>query len=269
MRFPRHLSQHPGGFVIARGKLSRLVPIENAAMAERSVIQWDKDDLDALGLLKVDILALGMLSMIRRALELIVASSAANVSSAGHSGGRPGHLRNDLPRRYGRRVPDRKPRADEHAAAPAAANLLRPGDRSGDRAPGTDPGRHGASLSAAPAGTGSQWRIRARQFEQALERTLGVPIFQEQVMQIAMLAAGFSAGEADQLRRAMAAWKRKGGLGQFQDKLVTGHARATATTGNSPTHLPARSRALPNTASRKAMRPASRCWPMPALAQVP
>ena len=159
--FPRHLSQHPGGFVIAQGKLSRLVPIENAAMADRSVIQWDKDDLEELGLLKVDVLALGMLSALRRTLELVGAAARHGVLDAGHPGRRPGHLRHDLRGRHHRRVPDRIARANEHAAAHAAAHLLRPGDRSGGGAPGPDPGRHGASVPAAPPGPGSRSTTRS------------------------------------------------------------------------------------------------------------
>ena len=112
--FPRHLSQHVGGFVISRGPLAELVPIENAAMPERTVIQWDKDDLEALGLLKVDVLALGMLTAIRKALEMI---GIADARSAGR--GSRG-LRHDPEGRHHRRVPDRVARADEHAAAPAA-----------------------------------------------------------------------------------------------------------------------------------------------------
>ena len=147
--FPRHLSQHVGGFVIAEGLLEELVPIENAAMAERTVIQWDKDDLDALGLLKVDVLALGMLSAIRRCFDLIAGfGGTAQLDACGRAGGGPEGLRHDLPRRHGGRVPDRIARADVDAAAPAAALLLRPGDRGRDRASRSDPGRHGASVPA-------------------------------------------------------------------------------------------------------------------------
>ena len=177
--FPRHLSQHSGGFVIARDKLSRMVPIETAAMkipgewserlhgdrpeserwwrsALRRVIQWDKDDLESLGLLKVDVLALGMLTALRRSLDFINAwhRHVAGELQRHPSRGR-GHLRDDLPRRHGGRVPDRKPRSDEHAAAAAAAQALRPGDRGRDRAAGADPGRHGASVPEAPAGAGT------------------------------------------------------------------------------------------------------------------
>ena len=119
--FPRHLSQHVGGFVISGEPLSALVPIENAAMAERTVIQWDKDDLESLGLLKVDVLALGMLTALRRCFDLIERYRGARLSHAGHSAQGYGHLRHDLPRRDRRRIPDRIARADEHAAASAAA----------------------------------------------------------------------------------------------------------------------------------------------------
>jgi error-prone DNA polymerase len=138
--FPRHLSQHSGGFVISRDLLSRLVPVENAAMPRRSVIQWDKDDLEALGLLKVDVLALGMLSAIRRALGLIDR----------YRGSRSGRLRHDPARRHNRRIPDRIARADVHAAAIEARQILRSGDRGRDRAPGSHPGGHGPPVSAAP-----------------------------------------------------------------------------------------------------------------------
>ena len=138
--------------------------------------------------------------------------------------------------RHRRRVPDRIARADEHAAAPAAAQVLRPGDRSGDRAAGADPGRRGSSLPAPAAGTRTR-HLSERRLEEALERTLGVPIFQEQVMQVAMLAAGFTAGEADQLRRAMAAWKRKGGLEKYYDRIVNGMTGARLRAGLRRRHL--------------------------------
>jgi error-prone DNA polymerase len=120
--FPRHLSQHPGGFVIARDQLARLVPVENAAMEGRSVIQWDKDDLDTLGLLKVDLLALGMLSAIRRALDFVrVKRGEARFHHAAGAAGRHRHLRHAVPRRQRGHLPGREPGADEHAAAPEAA----------------------------------------------------------------------------------------------------------------------------------------------------
>ena len=221
MGFPRHLSQHPGGFVISRGRLSRLVPIENAAMAQRSVVQWDKDDLDALGLLKVDILALGMLSVIRRALDL-----------AAERRGEPFELQ-DIPaedpdtyrmisradtvgvfqiesRAQMTMLPRMKPRTFYDLVIEVA--IIRPGPIQGGMIHPYLRRRQGLEPVEYPSAA----------MEQALSRTLGVPIFQEQVMQIAMLAGGFSPGEADQLRRAMAAWKRKGGLEKFEGKLIAG-----------------------------------------------
>jgi len=218
--FPRHLSQHVGGFVIAQDKLSRLVPIENAAMAERSVIQWDKDDLEELGLLKVDVLALGMLSALRRALDLI---------SARH--GIPMTLQ-DVPaedsatydmmeladtigvfqiesRAQMSMLPRMKPRVFYDLVIEVA--IVRPGPIQGGMVHPYLQRRTGAQPVDYPPG-----------LEQALGRTLGIPIFQEQVMQVAMIAAGFTPGEADELRRAMAAWKRKGGVSKYHDRIVSG-----------------------------------------------
>ncbi|MBK4734599.1 error-prone DNA polymerase [Noviherbaspirillum pedocola] len=219
--FPRHLSQHPGGFVIARGLLSRLVPIENAAMENRSVVQWDKDDLDALGLLKVDILGLGMLSVIRRALDFVAQRR-----------GEPFELQ-DIPaedpetyrmisradtigvfqiesRAQMTMLPRLQPRTFYDLVIEVA--LIRPGPIQGGMIHPYLRRRQGLEAIDYPSPA----------MRQALERTLGVPIFQEQVMQIAMLAAGFTAGEADQLRRAMAAWRRRGGLERFEGKLIDG-----------------------------------------------
>jgi error-prone DNA polymerase len=217
--FPRHLSQHPGGFVIARGPLAQLVPIENAAMAGRSVIQWDKDDLDALGLLKVDILALGMLTALRRSLELI-----------GHKLGRRFELQ-DVPsedrttydmicradtvgvfqiesRAQMSMLPRLKPQVFYDLVIEVA--IVRPGPIQGGMVHPYLRRRDGLEPVTYPK----------PEIEEALSRTKGVPIFQEQVMQLAVLAADFTPGEADSLRRGMAAWKRKGGLGPFHERLV-------------------------------------------------
>jgi error-prone DNA polymerase len=137
--------------------------------------------------------------------------------------------------------------------------LLRPGDRGRHRAPRPHPGRHGAPLPAPPPGAGAGGRYPQEALREALERTLGVPIFQEQVMQIAMLAAGFSAGEADSLRRSMAAWKRKGGVHKFHDRIVGGMVER-GYTEHSRKASSARSKASANTASPKATPPALRCW---------
>ncbi|HWJ95783.1 MAG TPA: error-prone DNA polymerase, partial [Telluria sp.] len=219
--FPRHLSQHPGGFVIAKGKLSRLVPVENATMAERSVIQWDKDDLEELGLMKVDVLALGMLSMLRRGLELvsarrgtafemqdIPADDAATydmICKADTVGVFQIESRAQmsmLPRMLPRRFYDLVIEVAVVRPGPIQGGMVHPYLR---RRQGLEPVHY-----------------PSEEMKLALERTLGVPIFQEQVMQVAILGAGFTPGEADQLRRAMAAWKRKGGLQQYYDRIVRG-----------------------------------------------
>ncbi|MCO5105674.1 MAG: error-prone DNA polymerase [Burkholderiaceae bacterium] len=219
--FPRHLSQHTGGFVIARDALTRLVPVENAAMPGRSVIEWDKDDLDALGLLKVDVLALGMLTAIRRALELV-----------GQRRGRPFRIQ-DIPaedpatyemisradtigvfqiesRAQMSMLPRLRPRRFYDLVIEVA--IVRPGPIQGGMVHPYLRRRMGLEPVVYPR----------EEIRPALERTLGVPIFQEQVMQVAMLAAGFSGGEADALRRAMAAWRRKGGLEPFERRVVDG-----------------------------------------------
>jgi error-prone DNA polymerase len=219
--FPRHLSQHVGGFVISRGPLAELVPIENAAMPERSVIQWDKDDLDALGLLKVDVLALGMLSAIRRALDFVSAERGAPFAMS------------DIPpedpqvyemlqhadtvgvfqiesRAQMSMLPRLKPESFYDLVIEVA--IVRPGPIQGGMVHPYLRRRQGLEPVSYPSDA-----VRG-----VLERTLGVPIFQEQVMQLAMVAAGFSAGEADALRRSMAAWKRKGGLEHFEARLVRG-----------------------------------------------
>jgi error-prone DNA polymerase len=219
--FPRHLSQHVGGFVIARGSLERLVPVENAAMENRTVIQWDKDDLDALGLLKVDCLALGMLSAIRRMLDLVSALRGRTMTMADVPAEDPatydmiGHadtigVFQIESRAQMAMLPRLRPSCYYDLVIEVA--IVRPGPIQGGmvhpylrRRQGLEPVEY---PSAAVKGV--------------LERTLGVPIFQEQVMQLAVVAAGFTPGEADQLRRSMAAWKRKGGLEHFEQKLISG-----------------------------------------------
>jgi error-prone DNA polymerase len=224
--FPRHLSQHPGGFVIDNRRLSRLVPVENASMPERTVIQWDKDDLDALGLLKVDVLGLGMLSCIRRALDLV------------NGYRRPG---SDPKLLCIQSIPPEDPRVYEmicradtigvfQIESRAQMSMLprlkpvcfydlvievaivRPGPIMGGmvhpylrRREGKEPVTYASEA-----------------VKKVLERTMGVSIFQEQVMQLAVVAAGFTPGEADKLRRAMASWKRRGGIGPFREKLIDG-----------------------------------------------
>lgn len=219
--FPRHLSQHVGGFVISSGPLAELVPIENATMADRTVIQWDKDGLESLGLMKVDILALGMLSAIRKALELISKQQ-----------GRPFRMQ-DIPqedpatyqmlqkgdsigvfqvesRAQISMLPRLKPETFYDLVIEVA--IVRPGPIQGDMVHPYLRRKHGLEPVNYPN----------EAIQKVLGRTLGVPIFQEQVIRLAMVAAGFSAGEADQLRRAMAAWKSHGDMTPFREKLITG-----------------------------------------------
>ncbi len=219
--FPRHLSQHVGGFVISQGPLSELVPVENATMAERTVIQWEKDDLEALGLLKVDVLALGMLTAIRKTLQLVQAITGQTLEMS------------DIPaddaavyemiraadtvgvfqiesRAQMSMLPRLQPRNYYDLVIQIA--IVRPGPIQGNMVHPYLARRAGREPVSYPSDA----------VRQVLERTLGIPIFQEQVMKIAIVAAGFSGGEADQLRRAMAAWKKKGGLEPFRDKLIQG-----------------------------------------------
>jgi error-prone DNA polymerase len=224
--FPRHLSQHVGGFVIARGRLDELVPIENAAMPDRTVIEWDKDDLDALGLLKVDVLGLGMLSALRRTFQLVNEFGGSS-AVAGHLGLAtvPGEdaavyamiCRADTTgvfqiesRAQMSMLPRLRPQNYYDLVIEVA--IVRPGPIQGEMVHPYLRRRSGEEAVTYPS----------KEVEAVLKRTLGVPIFQEQVMQLAIVAAGFSPGEADRLRRAMAAWKRKGGLEPFQRQLIDG-----------------------------------------------
>ena len=219
--FPRHLSQHVGGMVLSNSPLCELVPIENASMPGRTVVQWDKDDLDALGILKVDCLALGMLSAIRRSLDLLRQQSGLSLTPGHDSRRRPRHIRHDSAGGHGRCVSDRVPRADEHAAPAETERVLRPGHRGGDRPPRSHPGQDGASL---PATTSGQEPVEypSEAVRDVLKKTLGVPLFQEQAMKLVVVAAGFTPGEADQLRRAMGAWRRVGIIEQFEGRLIGG-----------------------------------------------
>ncbi len=219
--FPRHLSQHVGGFVISEGPLEELVPIENASMPERTVVQWDKDDLNDLGLLKVDLLGLGMLTALQRAFDLV-----RNFRGKAYSlGGLPAEdadvydmiCRADTvgvfqieSRAQMAMLPRLKPRTYYDLVIEVA--IVRPGPIQGDMVhPYLKRRKEGTPIEYERPEVG--W---------VLNRTLGVPIFQEQVMQLAIVAAGFTPGEADALRRAMGAWKRTGSLENFKDKLLEG-----------------------------------------------
>jgi error-prone DNA polymerase len=220
--FPRHLSQHSGGFVIARDKLTRLVPVENAAMPERTVIQWDKDDLDELKLIKVDVLALGMLTAIRKTIDVLnrfygSGMSVRDIPNDNDDATYEMIQRADTigvfqieSRAQMSMLPRLKPKCFYDLVIEVA--IVRPGPIQGGMVHPYLRRRDGIEPVTYPS----------KEVEKVLERTLGVSIFQEQVMQLAMVAAGFSAGRADQLRRAMAAWKRKGGITPFRDELVAG-----------------------------------------------
>jgi len=221
IRFPRHLSQHVGGFVISNGLLSDLVPIENAAMDDRTVIQWEKDDLEDLGLLKVDVLGLGMLTAIRRSFDLIQGFDGREYTLASVpaedpvvydmicAGDTMGVFQIES-RAQMAMLPRLKPRCYYDLVIEVA--IIRPGPIQGDMVHPYLRRRNGEEVVDYPSDD----------VKGVLQRTLGVPIFQEQVMQLAIVAAGFTAGEADRLRRAMAAWKRRGGLGPFEQKLING-----------------------------------------------
>ena len=219
--FPRHLSQHTGGFVIARDELSALVPIENAAMADRTVIQWDKDDLEALGLLKVDVLALGMLTAIHKSFDLIAEHRHRQLSMATvpaedcrvyamiQRADTVGVFQIES-RAQMAMLPRMRPKCFYDLVIEVA--IVRPGPIQGGMVHPYLRRRQGIEPVSYPSQA-----VRA-----VLERTLGVPIFQEQAMQLAVVAAGFSPGEADRLRRAMAAWRRRGGLAPFEERLISG-----------------------------------------------
>lgn len=223
MGFPRHLSQHVGGFVISSGPLYELVPVENASMNERTVIQWDKDDLESLGLLKVDVLALGMLTAIRKSFDLIHYHYGRQLSIADIT------RMQDDPNVYGMiqqadtvgvfqiesraqmsMLPRLKPATYYDLVIQIA--IVRPGPIQGDMVHPFLKRRRGEEPVEYPS----------EEVREVLSRTLGVPIFQEQVIKIAMVAAGFTGGEADQLRRAMASWKKTGELFKFKTKLIDG-----------------------------------------------
>lgn len=219
--FPRHLSQHVGGFVISRGPISQLVPVENASMADRTVIQWDKEDIEALGLLKVDVLALGMLSAIRKSLQLvhrynphiaalqdIPAEDAATYRML-HKADSIGVFQIES-RAQMTMLPRLKPVSFYDLVIQIA--IVRPGPIQGDMVHPYLRRRQGQEQVTYPD----------EAVKSVLQSTLGVPIFQEQVIRLAMVAAGFSGGEADQLRRAITNWGRNSKLLTFEQKLTHG-----------------------------------------------
>ena len=219
--FPRHLSQHTGGFVISRGPLCEIVPIENAAMKDRTVIEWNKDDLEVLGLIKVDVLGLGMLSCIRRAFALIEAHYGVSYTLESVPQEDPATYemiqRGDTvgvfqieSRAQMAMLPRLKPATFYDLVIEVA--IVRPGPIQGDMVHPYLRRRQGREAVEYPS----------EELRQVLRKTLGVPLFQEQVMRIAIVAAGFTPAEADQLRRAMASFRNPGTIHSFRDKFIEG-----------------------------------------------
>jgi len=222
--FPRHLSQHVGGFVITRGRLDEVVPIQNAAMEDRTVIEWDKDDLDSLGILKIDILALGMLSAIRKALHMLSEEYGLDYNLSTIPPEEPevydmlceadsvGVFQVES-RAQMTMLPRLRPQAFYDLVIEVA--IVRPGPIQGDMVHPYLRRRQGLEQVTYPS----------KELEAVLGKTLGVPLFQEQAMKIAIVAAGFTPGEADKLRRAMATFRRVGTIGTFQQKMIEGMAK--------------------------------------------
>ena len=219
--FPRHLSQHVGGFVITRSPISTLVPVENASMADRTVIQWDKEDIESLGLLKVDILALGMLSAIRKSLQLVhrycpAIKSISDIPKEDAATYRMLQAADTIgvfqieSRAQMSMLPRLKPKSFYDLVIQVA--IVRPGPIQGDMVHPYLRRRQGLEAVTYPSDA----------IKEVLARTLGVPIFQEQIIKLSMVAAGFSGGEADQLRRAITSWGKNSKLLSFEKKLVQG-----------------------------------------------
>jgi error-prone DNA polymerase len=229
--FPRHLSQHVGGFVISERALHELVPVENAAMPDRTIIQWDKDDLESLGLLKVDCLALGMLTCLRKCFDLLRRHGRLDLSLYGIA-----HEDEDTwemiraadtvgvfqieSRAQMSMLPRLQPKNFYDLVIEIA--IVRPGPIQGHMVHPYLRRRNGLEDIDYPQSRRERETGRESRIKDVLGRTLGVPIFQEQVMRLIEVVADFTPGEADQLRRAMAAWKRKGGLEPFRDKIRNG-----------------------------------------------
>ncbi|MBV9653690.1 MAG: error-prone DNA polymerase [Acetobacteraceae bacterium] len=219
--FPRHLSQHPGGFVLTHDRLDDLVPIEPAAMENRQVIEWDKDDIDVLRFMKVDVLGLGMLGCMRRAFDLLRAHTGERLDFASIPAEDPNTFamirRADTlgtfqieSRAQMAMLPRMKPATFYDLVIEVA--IVRPGPIQGDMVHPYLRRREGREPVGYPT----------PELKRVLGKTLGVPLFQEQAMQVAIVCAGFTANEADQLRRAMATFKFTGGVSHFKNKLIAG-----------------------------------------------
>jgi len=222
--FPRHLSQHPGGFVITRGRLDEVVSIANGAMPDRTFCEWDKDDLDSLGLLKIDVLGLGMLTFIRKSFELLekhygakhdlasIPQGDAKVYDMICAGDTHGVFQIES-RAQMSMLPRLRPRNFFDLVIEVA--IVRPGPIQGDMVHPYLRRRQGLE----------EVRYPSEELRKVLEKTLGVPLFQEQAMEIAICGAGFTPGEADQLRRAMATFRRAGTIQNFRERFIQGMIR--------------------------------------------
>src|SRR5581483_6132712 len=240
--FPRHLSQHVGGFVISDQPLHHLVPVENAAMADRTIIQWDKDDLESMRLLKVDCLALGMLTCLRKCIDLL---HECGLWTRPYRGEKPTFRdipQDDDPKVYDMicdadtigvfqiesraqmsMLPRLKPRKFYDLVIEVA--IVRPGPIQGQMVHPYLARRKNPEAVEYPHSKFESAQAHKTRVEDVLGRTLGVPIFQEQVMELLRVTADFTSGEADQLRRSMAAWRRRGGLEHFEERIFTGMAK--------------------------------------------
>jgi error-prone DNA polymerase len=232
--FPRHLSQHVGGFVITRSRLDEVMPIGNGAMPDRTFVEWDKDDLDALGILKIDVLGLGMLSCIRKAFDLVEKHYPSPLEREHAVRGERARLTLATIPAEEKSVYDMLSRADSLGVFQVESRaqmtmlprlkpknfydlvievaIVRPGPIQGDMVHPYLRRRSGKETVIYPS----------KELEAVLHKTLGVPLFQEQAMKIAIVAAGFTPSEADKLRRAMATFKRVGTIGTFQRKMIDG-----------------------------------------------
>ena len=259
--FPRHLTQHSGGFVITRDRLDEVMPVMNTAMKERTMVEWDKDDLDALGLLKVDVLALGMLTALSKGLKLLdehyrerltlatLPSEEACVYAMIQRADTIGVFQIES-RAQMSMLPRLKPACYYDLVIEVA--IVRPGPIQGDMVHPYLRRRQGIEEVSYPS----------EELKAVLSKTLGVPLFQEQAMKIAIVAAGFTPSEADQLRRAMATFRRSGTIQTLQAKMIEGMV-ANNYPRASPSAAFIKSRGSANMAFRRAMPRASRCSSTP------
>ena len=259
-QLPRHRSIHVGGFVLTREPLSRVVPIEPASMPDRTVIQWEKDDLDPVGLVKIDLLGLGMLTLLQDCLLYINAHARRVARPRHHPGGRPGGVRRPLPRRHRRPLPGGEPRADEHAAAHEAARVLRPRGRGGAHPARPHPGRHGASRSCAGARDSRRSPTRIPRSSRCSSAPSACRSSRSRACRWPSPPPASPRREADELRRAMghkrshermARDRRAAGGGHGAERHRRRHRRGGSTSRSTPS---------PTTGFPRATPRASRCW---------